>query len=179
MAPADLLPEAELVLPEEQMMPMWQPAPCVPPKWVPPCEPRPVGFLRGGGPVLVFDVSGTMHPARQGQFVRMRQCVAELLHPQGGHCRVTGCGYVCAFLLPAVGGELANTPADQLSYCLLNAGSVRSPEGVAQRHLLAITAALVCHSMQASQHCCKPALPDDSACHHARCRRAGHRRHSL
>lgn len=82
--PADLLPEVELVLPEEQMMPVWDAAPCVPPKWVPPCEPRPVGFLRGCGPVLVFDVSGTMHPARQGQFLRMRQCVAELLHPQGG-----------------------------------------------------------------------------------------------
>ena len=28
------------------------------PVWVPPCEPRPIGFLRGVAPVLIVDVSG-------------------------------------------------------------------------------------------------------------------------
>lgn len=28
------------------------------PKWAAPCEPRPVGFMRGLGPVLLLDFSG-------------------------------------------------------------------------------------------------------------------------
>ncbi|KAF6255522.1 hypothetical protein COO60DRAFT_203539 [Scenedesmus sp. NREL 46B-D3] len=73
-------PEPQLVLPPDlpqppiyqppvpQPMPPFVEPPMVLPSWAAPCEPLPVGFLRGSAPVLVMDVSGTMHPARRGQF---------------------------------------------------------------------------------------------------------------
>ncbi|KXZ50585.1 hypothetical protein GPECTOR_16g760 [Gonium pectorale] len=53
------------------------------PDWRPPCEPRPVGFLRGSAPVVICDVSGTMHPRQQGRFRDMKRCAVELLDPEG------------------------------------------------------------------------------------------------
>lgn len=68
-----------------QELPVWQEPPLTAPSFVAPCEPKPVGFLRGCGPVLIMDVSGTMHPARRGQFHRVKSCVSQLLQPQGEH----------------------------------------------------------------------------------------------
>ncbi|WIA16292.1 hypothetical protein OEZ85_012995 [Tetradesmus obliquus] len=88
-------PEPQLVLPTDlQEAPLYQPPvpqpmpdfvepPMVLPKWAAPCEPLPVGFLRGTAPVLIMDVSGTMHPARRGQFLRVKKCVCQLLEPEG------------------------------------------------------------------------------------------------
>lgn len=67
-----------------QPMPEYVEPPLVLPSWAAPCEPLPVGFLRGTAPVLIMDVSGTMHPARRGQFLRVNNCVCELLEPHGG-----------------------------------------------------------------------------------------------
>jgi hypothetical protein len=38
------------------------------PTFQPPCEPRPVGFLRGKAPVIIIDVSGTLSPILRGRF---------------------------------------------------------------------------------------------------------------
>lgn len=54
------------------------------PSWVPPSEPRPIGFLRGTAPVIICDVSGTMNPRQQGRFREMKRCAVELLDPEGG-----------------------------------------------------------------------------------------------
>lgn len=69
--------------PTLQPMPEFTEPPLLLPKWAAPCEPLPVGFLRGTAPVLM-DVSGTMHPARRGQFLRVKACVCQLLEPEGG-----------------------------------------------------------------------------------------------
>lgn len=53
------------------------------PSWRAPREPRPVGFLRGSAPVIMCDVSGTMHPRQQGRFKDMKRCATELLDPNG------------------------------------------------------------------------------------------------
>ncbi len=53
------------------------------PSWVPPSEPRPIGFLRGTAPVIICDVSGTMNPRQQGRFREMKRCAVELLDPEG------------------------------------------------------------------------------------------------
>ncbi|MEW5317598.1 MAG: hypothetical protein WDW38_008883 [Sanguina aurantia] len=50
------------------------------PQWVPPCEPGPIGFLRGTCPVLIVDVSGTMNPKQRGRFNDMKSCSVRLLH---------------------------------------------------------------------------------------------------
>ena len=54
-----LEPLPEFVAPAMEALPPKPPLP-VPkmPCWVPPCEPRPIGFLRGVAPVLIVDVSG-------------------------------------------------------------------------------------------------------------------------
>eukprot|EP00983_Pelagomonas_calceolata_P083986 1156271-Pelagomonas_calceolata.AAC.12 len=52
-------------------------------EWMPPCEPRPVGFMRGTAPVLLLDVSGTMNPAQRGKVNQVKACACELLHPDG------------------------------------------------------------------------------------------------
>lgn len=45
------------------------------PNWVPPSEPRPIGFMRGTAPVLIIDVSGTMNPRQvRGQPPASRPC---------------------------------------------------------------------------------------------------------
>lgn len=54
------------------------------PKYQPPRVPSKIGFLAGSAPVLIFDVSGTMHPARRGQFHHMKDCLTELLDPTQG-----------------------------------------------------------------------------------------------
>jgi hypothetical protein len=69
--------------PELQEVPEFQEPPLHVPTWSPPCEPQPVGFLRGCGPLLIMDVSGTMHPARRGMLPRVKACVASLLTPNG------------------------------------------------------------------------------------------------
>lgn len=69
--------------PAMKAMPQWSPAPLKTPSWCPPCEPRPIGFMRGTAPVLIIDVSGTMNPRQRGKFPDMKECVCELLHPQG------------------------------------------------------------------------------------------------
>ena len=85
-------PAIEAVLLEElplyqepvlQLLPVLSEPPLVVPKWVPPCEPLPIGFLRGAAPLLIMDVSGTMHPAQRGQIHRVKSCVAGLLTPTG------------------------------------------------------------------------------------------------
>jgi hypothetical protein len=71
------------ITPELQEVPEFKEPPLHVPTWSPPCEPQPVGFLRGCGPLLIMDVSGTMHPARRGMLPRVKACVASLLTPNG------------------------------------------------------------------------------------------------
>ena len=40
--------------------------------FAPPCAPRPVGFLAGYAPLLLLDMSGTMHPSKGGRFFDMK-----------------------------------------------------------------------------------------------------------
>ncbi len=54
--PLDAIPR--LVMPAERQAPTWDPPPLRLPRWTAPCEPRPVGFLRGTAPILIIDVSG-------------------------------------------------------------------------------------------------------------------------
>lgn len=49
------------------------------PAYAPPCAPRPVGFLAGYAPLLMLDMSGTMHPSKGGRFFDMK-VVSTLLH---------------------------------------------------------------------------------------------------
>eukprot|EP00967_Tisochrysis_lutea_P048737 scaffold59609_cov21-Tisochrysis_lutea.AAC.2 len=104
--PDDLEELPEFVVPEQLPLPTWEAPP--PPKfgestvswavhqkrnddgrgrrtieWMPPCEPRPVGFMRGTAPVLLLDVSGTMNPAQRGKVNQVKACACELLHPDG------------------------------------------------------------------------------------------------
>lgn len=63
--PEDFPPEAlemvpEFQPPEDAPLPQWTGPRLDLPKWMPPCEPRPIGFLRGTAPVLIIDVSGTV-----------------------------------------------------------------------------------------------------------------------
>lgn len=51
---------------EPEMTP-WAPTVRIP-TFQPPCEPRPVGFLRGKAPVILIDVSGTLSPVLRGRF---------------------------------------------------------------------------------------------------------------
>jgi hypothetical protein len=81
--PKDLEAIPELVLPREKEVPQWSPPILNLPSWRPPCEPRPIGFLRGTAPVVIIDVSGTMNPVHQGRFREMQQCAQELLAPNG------------------------------------------------------------------------------------------------
>jgi hypothetical protein len=69
----------------QQPLPELVEPPVVLPVWAAPREPLPVGFLRGTAPILIMDVSGTMHPARRGRFLRLKHCVAQLLEPDGEH----------------------------------------------------------------------------------------------
>ncbi len=65
-------------------LPIWVPPKLNLPKWMPPCEPRPVGFLRGTAPILIIDVSGTMNPRINGKFKEMKACACEMLDPVVG-----------------------------------------------------------------------------------------------
>ncbi|GFR44718.1 hypothetical protein Agub_g6041 [Astrephomene gubernaculifera] len=69
--------------PTPQDFPTYTAPPQVVPAWAPPCEPRPVGFLRGAAPVVICDVSGTMNPRQQGRFREMKRCAMEFLDPEG------------------------------------------------------------------------------------------------
>lgn len=60
------------------------------PQWAAPCEPRPVGFLRGTAPLLICDVSGTMNSRQQGRFREMKRCAVDLLDPEGKGAGVVG-----------------------------------------------------------------------------------------
>ena len=42
------------------------------PAFAPPCAPRPIGFLQGYTPLLLLDISGTMHPGKGGRFFDMK-----------------------------------------------------------------------------------------------------------
>lgn len=42
------------------------------PAFAPPCAPRPIGFLAGYAPLLLLDMSGTMHPSKGGRFFDMK-----------------------------------------------------------------------------------------------------------
>lgn len=46
--------------------------PLQPAKFAPPCAPRPIGFLAGYAPLLLLDMSGTMHPSKGGRFFDMK-----------------------------------------------------------------------------------------------------------
>jgi hypothetical protein len=75
-----------------QPLPAFSEPPLVVPKWVPPCEPFPIGFMRGAAPLLIMDVSGTMHPAQRGQIHRVKSCVAGLLTPTGRSVQMRAAG---------------------------------------------------------------------------------------
>ncbi|KAG2495930.1 hypothetical protein HYH03_005861 [Edaphochlamys debaryana] len=84
--------------------PVYEAPPAYVPAWASPTEPRPVGFLRGTAPVVICDVSGTMHPRQQGQFRQMKKCAVELLDPEGeiataagGFDVITFCGSAWAW----------------------------------------------------------------------------------
>ncbi len=49
------------------------------PAYAPPCAPRPIGFLAGYAPLLMLDMSGTMHPSKGGRFFDMK-VVSTLFH---------------------------------------------------------------------------------------------------
>jgi len=96
--PDDLEELPEFVVPEQLPLPTWEAPP--PPKtieWMPPCEPRPVGFMRGTAPVLLLDVSGTMNPAQRGKVNQVKACACELLHPDGELGTAAGLFDVIAF----------------------------------------------------------------------------------
>ncbi|KAL3162910.1 hypothetical protein ABBQ32_009352 [Trebouxia sp. C0010 RCD-2024] len=63
--------------------PVFDYMPFHPAKFAPPCAPRPIGFLAGYAPLLLLDMSGTMHPSKGGRFFDMKRCVLELLSPTG------------------------------------------------------------------------------------------------
>ncbi|GLC39630.1 hypothetical protein PLESTM_000919800 [Pleodorina starrii] len=82
--PHDTLEELPVYLPPALLdPPVYEEPPQFVPVWAPPCEPRPVGFLRGTAPVLLCDVSGTMNPRQQGRFRDMKRCAVDLLDPEG------------------------------------------------------------------------------------------------
>jgi len=87
---------APLVPPEEQPLPDWTPPALVLPRYMPPLEPQPIGFLRGSRPVVILDVSGTMHPNRRGQFPRVKACVSQLMEPDGEEGCTTWLQSCCA-----------------------------------------------------------------------------------
>lgn len=77
-----------------QVLPELVEPPLLLPSWVPPQPPPPIGFIAGCAPLLLLDVSGSMHPARQGQLLRVKQCCHALLDPTEGelmqlHCTQT------------------------------------------------------------------------------------------
>ncbi|GIM02641.1 hypothetical protein Vretimale_7428, partial [Volvox reticuliferus] len=72
-----------LVAPPLLESPVYVEPPQFVPQWASPCEPRPVGFLRGTAPLLICDVSGTMHPRQQGRFRDLKRCAVDLLDPEG------------------------------------------------------------------------------------------------
>lgn len=69
--------------PAQMELPEWRAPVQRLPQWVPPCEPGPIGFMRGTCPVLIVDVSGTMNPKQRGRFKDMKACSVRLLHAEG------------------------------------------------------------------------------------------------
>ncbi|KAL0042270.1 hypothetical protein WJX77_008145 [Trebouxia sp. C0004] len=67
------------------------------PAYAPPCAPRPIGFLAGYAPLLMLDMSGTMHPSKGGRFFDMKACALELLKPTGELAAVASGFDVIAF----------------------------------------------------------------------------------
>ncbi|KAL0050091.1 hypothetical protein WJX82_004313 [Trebouxia sp. C0006] len=67
------------------------------PAYAPPCAPRPIGFLAGYAPLLLLDISGTMHPSKGGRFLDMKACALELLKPTGELAAVASGFDVIAF----------------------------------------------------------------------------------
>ncbi|KAL0041510.1 hypothetical protein WJX79_005750 [Trebouxia sp. C0005] len=65
--------------------------------YAPPCAPRPIGFLAGYAPLLMLDISGTMHPSKGGRFIDMKACALELLKPTGELAAVASGFDVIAF----------------------------------------------------------------------------------
>ncbi|KAG1678269.1 hypothetical protein FOA52_013890 [Chlamydomonas sp. UWO 241] len=82
--PDDLEEAPEFSAPSARELPEWTQPQARLPSWMPPCEPRPVGFLRGTAPVLILDVSGTMNPRINGRFREMKDVVCSLLDPESG-----------------------------------------------------------------------------------------------
>lgn len=72
-----------LLLPEDLPLPQFVQSSITIPNWVPPQIPKPIGFISSSAPVIIFDVSGTLHPARGGQFESMKSCVSDLLDSHG------------------------------------------------------------------------------------------------
>eukprot|EP00976_Prorocentrum_cordatum_P040713 826432-Prorocentrum_minimum.AAC.2 len=76
----DDLPNPTLIEPEEEPMPLY-PTPVLQelPPFQEPTPPAPVGYLPGLRPLLVLDLSGTMHGCER----RLRRVFEELLDPHG------------------------------------------------------------------------------------------------
>jgi len=53
-------------------LPVFEHPPFQAPAFAPPCAPRPIGFLAGYTPLLLLDMSGTMHPSKGGRFFEMK-----------------------------------------------------------------------------------------------------------
>ncbi|KAK9813278.1 hypothetical protein WJX72_011826 [[Myrmecia] bisecta] len=105
--PPVVLPPAPFV--QDRKPPLWKPMLDTPPIYEEPAQepaqhatitfaatatpepalptPRPVAMAAGAAPVLLMDVSGTMHPSRGGKFNAMKHCVVDLLQ---AHSQVAG-----------------------------------------------------------------------------------------
>ena len=53
-------------------LPVFEHLPFQPARFAPPCAPGPIGFLAGYAPLLLLDMSGTMHPSKGGRFHDMK-----------------------------------------------------------------------------------------------------------
>ncbi|EFJ42702.1 hypothetical protein VOLCADRAFT_97128 [Volvox carteri f. nagariensis] len=119
-------------------LPVYVEPPQYVPQWAPPCEPRPVGFLRGAAPVLICDVSGTMNPRQQGRFRDMKRCTVDLLDPEGSRngspeCSRFGGGFGAA---SAAGGGLALMPTQPDLLSDAQRWVANWPDAVGQTNLL-------------------------------------------
>lgn len=75
-APEFVQPFQEPLPPREPLafhpLPVFEHPPFQAPAFAPPCAPRPIGFLAGYAPLLLLDMSGTMHPSKGGRFFDMK-----------------------------------------------------------------------------------------------------------
>ena len=77
--PTEFVEPFQETLPEREPLafhplPAFEHGPFQPAEFAPPCAPRPIGFLAGYAPLLLLDMSGTMHPSKGGRFFDMKVC---------------------------------------------------------------------------------------------------------